>query len=258
MPSYKIVFFDIDGTLINEEREIPKETKESIKQLKESQIEVVIATGRAPYHLKPIAEELGIDSYVSFNGSYVVYQGKLIDEHPIPTSTIQRMDEFARKNDHPLVYLGNKECFASQPNHPDIVETFQLLKIKPPAFDPDFWKQNSVYQVMLYCESHEEKQYPEHFSEVNFVRWHDLSMDVIPSECSKATGVKSVLDRLGLSPTEAAAFGDALNDREMLSFVGMGIAMGNAHEGLKPFADFTTKHVDDGGILYGLQKIGLI
>lgn len=258
MTPYKIVFFDIDGTLINEKREIPKDTKEAIEKLKQAQVQVVIATGRAPYHLQPIAEELGIDSYVSFNGSYVVYQGKRIDDQPIPVRTVQLLDEFARKNNHPLIYLGSKDYYASEANHPDIIETFQWLKIAPPEFDPDFWKSNPIYQIMLYCESKDEEQYPQHFHDIKFVRWHDLSIDVIPSERSKAAGVKAILDHVGLSPLEAAAFGDALNDREMLSYVGMGVAMGNAHEGLKPFADFTTKHVDEGGIKYGLEKIGII
>lgn len=55
-----------------------------------------------------------------------------------------------------------------------------------------------------------------------------------------------MLQHLKLSPDDAVAFGDGLNDKEMLSYVGMGIAMGNAHEEVKPFADFTTKHVNEG------------
>lgn len=258
MADYKIVFFDIDGTLINEEREIPKSTKESIEQLKESQIQVVIATGRSPYHLQPIAQELGIDSYVSFNGSHVVYQGKLIHDQPIPSRTVQMLDEFARENNHPMVYQGNQQYYASHPNHPEILETYQWLKIAPPEYDPQFWQRSSIYQVMLYCKDQEEKKYIHHFTDLKFIRWHDYAMDVIPSECSKATGVKSILEYLNILPSEAVAFGDALNDREMLSFVGMGVAMGNAHEGLKPYADLTTKHVDNGGIQHGLQQIGLI
>lgn len=258
MTRYKIVFFDIDGTLINEKREIPKGTKESIIQLRESHIQVIIATGRSPYHLQPIAQELGIDSYVSFNGSHVVYQGKLIDDEPIPIHTVQMLDEFAREHNHALVYQGNRQYYASHPNHPDIFETFQWLRIAPPEYDPHFWQRSPIYQVMLYCNSQEEKKYPQHFTDIKFIRWHELALDVISSKCSKATGVKSILEYLNIPPSEAVAFGDALNDREMLSFVGMGVAMGNAHEGLKPYADIMTKHVDNGGIRYGLQKIGLI
>jgi len=258
MLPYKIVFFDIDGTLITEEGEIPYETKESIEQLKESNVKVVIATGRSPYHLKPIAEELGVDSYISFNGSYVVYEGKRIVDKPIPTHTIQLLDEFARKSSHPLVYLGNEEYYASYHEHPDIIETFQWLKVAPPSFDSYFWKGSSIYQVVLFCDSHEEDKYHQNFSDIKFIRSYKLSIDVIPSEFSKASGIESILRFVGISPSEAVAFGDALNDREMLSYVGMGIAMGNAHEELKPFANFVTKNVNDRGIQFGLQKIGLI
>ncbi|MDN3017946.1 Cof-type HAD-IIB family hydrolase [Paenibacillus sp. BSR1-1] len=258
MTPYKIVFFDIDGTLITVEGQIPYETKESIDQLKESNVKIVIATGRAPYHLKPIAEELGIDSYVSFNGSYVVFEGKPIVDEPFPTNSVQLLVEFAQKNNHPLVYLGNEDYYASYHEHPDIIETFQWLKVAPPNFDSNFWKGNSIYQVVLCCDSHEENKYHQNFSDIKFIRSYKQSIDVIPSEYSKASGIESILRFMGISPSEAVAFGDGLNDREMLSYVGMGIAMGNAHAELKPIANFVTKNVNNRGIQFGLKKIGLI
>lgn len=258
MTPYKIVFFDIDGTLLTEKGEIPYETKESIEQLKKSNVKVVIATGRAPYHLKPIAEELGIDSYVCFNGSYVVYEGKSIVDEPIPTNSVQLLIEFAQKNNHPLVYHGNEEYYSSYHEHPDIVETYQWLKVDPPSYDPNFWQGNSIYQVVLCCDSHEENNYHQNFSDIKFIRSYKRSIDVIPSEYSKARGIESMLRFMGISPSEAVAFGDGLNDKEMLSYVGMGIAMGNAHAELKRNANFVTTHVNDRGIQFGLKKIGLI
>ncbi|EHB59642.1 Haloacid dehalogenase domain protein hydrolase type 3 [Paenibacillus lactis 154] len=83
-------------------------------------------------------------------------------------------------------------------------------------------------------------------------------MDVIPGGGSKAKGIEAVLKHLGITPAQAVAFGDGLNDKEMLAYVGLGIAMGNAHEEVKPLADFVTKHVNKGGIRHGLRHAGLI
>lgn len=256
--SYKIVFFDIDGTLVNEEARIPHDSIEAIKKLKERNVEVCFATGRAPFHFKNIAEELGIDSYVSFNGAYVVHKGKVIYEHPIHPSSLELLENHARQLNHPIVYLGHEECYANEDNHPHIIESFQSVKVEVPGYHPHYWKEAKIFQALLYCQEHEEHFYQGKFSDLTFIRWHRLSMDVLPSDGSKAIGIEVMLKHLNLSPEDAVAFGDGLNDKEMLSYVGMGIAMGNAHEELKPFAKFTTKHINDGGIRYGLQELQLI
>lgn len=67
-----------------------------------------------------------------------------------------------------------------------------------------------------------------------------------------------MLKRLNLTPADAVAFGDALNDVEMLQYVGLGIAMGNSNPELLPFADYVSASVDDGGIRQGLRYAGLV
>jgi hypothetical protein len=256
--SYKIVFFDVDGTLVNEEVKIPLDTKESIRKLKEQNIEVCLATGRAPFHLKDIAEELGIDSFVSFNGSYVVHKGQVIYEHPINQANLELLETHAHQFKHPIVYLSHEKCCTNDSQHPHIIESFQSVKVEPPRYHPHYWKDTKIYQALLYCQEHEELYYQGKFADLSFIRWNRVSMDVLPSGGSKAKGIAVMLQHLKLSPDDAVAFGDGLNDKEMLSFVGMGIAMGNAHEEVKSFAKFTTRHVNDGGIRYGLQQVQLI
>ncbi|WP_027414751.1 Cof-type HAD-IIB family hydrolase [Aneurinibacillus terranovensis] len=256
--AYKIVFFDIDGTLVNHDKRIPPSTKEAIKKLQERDVEVVIATGRAPYHFKPIGEELGIDSFVSFNGSYVVHQGQIVHENPIGRETLSALENIANAYNHPIVYLGNEKCFSNYEQHPHVIESFHSLKVSVPGYHPNYWQETNIYQALLFCRLHEEDYYKNKVADISLIRWHELSMDVLPSGGSKAKGIEKMLEHLGLSSAEAVAFGDGLNDKEMLAYVGMGIAMGNAHEETKPFANFTTKSVDDGGIQYGLQKIGMI
>lgn len=255
---YKIVFFDIDGTLVNEEKQIPRDTIESIRKLKEQQVEVVIATGRAPYYFEHIAKKCGIDSFVSFNGSYVVYKGTPIYERHIPKASIEAFHQLAAQQNHPLVLQGSHDSFSTHEQHPYVIETFQHLKVAMPLYRADFFKEAAIFQALLYCLAPEEACYNEALSDLAFVRWHKYSLDVFPKGGSKAQGIEALLHHLGLSPAKAVAFGDGLNDKEMLSFVGMGIAMGNAHEELKPFSNYVTKHVDEGGIAHGLQYAGLL
>lgn len=76
MSDKKIIFFDIDGTLLDDDKKMPLTAEKAVFALKELGHEVAIATGRAPFMFKDIREQLEIDSYVSFNGQYVVLRGK--------------------------------------------------------------------------------------------------------------------------------------------------------------------------------------
>lgn len=256
--AYKIVFFDIDGTLVNEEKEIPADTLEAIAKLKANGVEPVIATGRAPYFIKPLAEALGIDSYVCLNGAYVVYKGKTVHKQPLDKETIRALVELAGRNKHSLVFEGGETYFADTENHPFIRESVNSLKVEHPGWDPEFWKNNEIYQMFLHCESHEEALYEELLTRLRLIRWHPLAMDVLPPGSSKAKGIEAMLNKLGLTREEAVAFGDGLNDKEMLEIAGLGIAMGNSHEELLPYADYITGKVDEGGIYKGLEYAGLI
>jgi HAD-superfamily hydrolase, subfamily IIB len=256
--SYKIAFFDIDGTLVDEEKRIPADAIEAIRRLKERGIEPVIATGRAPYFFKELAEQAGIESFVSLNGAYVRYQGRDLHESKIPLEVLEKLVALAQKNKHELVFEGKSSYFATAPDHPSVYEAVASLKVVHPGLDADFWRKEGIYQVFLHCESHEEHLYPAELPELRFVRWHAKAMDVLPVAGSKAEGIQALLDQLGIKPEEAIAFGDGLNDKEMLQLVGLGIAMGNSHAELLPYADYVTTAVDEGGVKNGLEYAGVL
>ena len=89
-------------------------------------------------------------------------------------------------------------------------------------------------------------------------RWHRYGMDILARNGSKARGIGAALDKLGLTMNDAMAFGDGLNDMEMLHAVGFGVAMGNAHPALKAVADHICPPVGEDGIWHALHDLGVL
>ncbi|MCM3149585.1 Cof-type HAD-IIB family hydrolase [Bacillus sp. FSL W8-1143] len=254
----KVIFFDIDGTLYDHDKKIPESTKRSVRLLKEKGHHLFIASGRSPFLIKPILEELGLDSFIAYNGQYVMYEGEVIYGNPLKLELMEQIYETADHHDHPLVFMGEKAMKASVPNHPFIHEGIGTLKTEHPEHDLSYFKENEIFQMLLFCKAEEEVQYEAFREEIDLVRWHELSTDVLPKGGSKAEGIKRVIERLPYEQKDTVAFGDGLNDREMISFAGTGVAMGNAVNELKDLADFVTKPVDEDGIFHAVTHLGLI
>ncbi|MDQ0272447.1 Cof-type HAD-IIB family hydrolase [Cytobacillus purgationiresistens] len=254
----KIVFFDIDGTLLNQDNEIPDLTKAAIKNLQENGVYVAIATGRAPFMFEHIREELGIDSYVSFNGQYVVFENEVIYKNPLKAEKLESLMMHAHENQHPLVFLNEKTMKSSVDHHEYIEESLKSLGFPHPDENASFYIGRDIFQALVFCEGHQEDVYLKSYDDFHFIRWHQYSTDVLPAGGSKAEGIKQLIVRLGLDFQDVYAFGDGLNDIEMLKSCGTGVAMGNASEVVKAAADMITDHVDEDGIWKGLKQLTLI
>jgi Cof subfamily protein (haloacid dehalogenase superfamily) len=254
----KIVFFDIDGTLLDHEKKLPVKTKEAVKQLKENGVFVAIATGRAPFMFEHLRNELDIDSYVSYNGQYVVFENEVIYTNPLHTEELDRLHSNANSYGHPIVFMNEKTMKSNVPHHYYIEKSMDSLKLAHPELDATFYHNKDILQSLLFVEEKEEHLYSDEYPHFQFVRWHPYSVDVMPKGGSKAEGIKKLIDRLGFKLEDVYAFGDGLNDMEMLQAVGTAVAMGNAVSELKQHATLITKDVDQDGIWHGLKELELI
>lgn len=254
----KVVFFDIDGTLLDHEKEVPTSTKESIEELQDNGTYTAIATGRAPFMYPLLRQELSIESFVSFNGQYVVFEGEEIYTNPLDKEELTRLVNVSGQKNHPLVYMTHERMLASEDNHSYIKESMGSLKFDYPEVDPTFYEGRDILQTLLFCTEEEDEFYRAEFPEFHFIRWHPLALDVLPKGGSKAEGIKKFIEKAGFEMENVYAFGDALNDLEMLETVGTGIAMGNASDYVKSFANHVTTPVDQDGIKNGLISVGLL
>jgi hypothetical protein len=252
------VFFDIDGTLLDHEKSLPASTKKAIELLKENGTFVAIATGRAPFMFESLREELGIDSYVSFNGQFVVFENEVVYENPLNEVELKSLVQYTETKSHPIIFMNEKTMKASVQHHPFIEKSLGSLNFSHPEKDNSFYVNRKIYQSLLFCEEREEEKYLADFPDFNFIRWHSYSVDVLPKGGSKAEGIKKMIERLGFELKDVYAFGDGLNDLEMLKAVGTGVSMGNGVPEAKKLADLITTDVGNDGIWNGLKELQLI
>ncbi len=260
---YKIVFLDIDGTILTNKGDIPNKTKIAVALLKEKGIDVCIATGRPLENSLEVGKELGIDSYITFTGSHVIYKGKEIFKQSIPKSIVQKLLHELDEQNIPLLLNSSDGNFVTHEKHPYVREITEPLCFTPEAFKNKIQNLKiedvaETYQMLLFCNKEKEVELAPVFTDLKVVRWHKYCADVVLPNASKALGIQKLLEYLELTPEQAIAFGDELNDVEMLSYVGMGIAMGNANKKLLPYSKAVTSHVDKSGIYKGLKKLGVI
>ncbi|MER1999760.1 MAG: Cof-type HAD-IIB family hydrolase [Lysinibacillus sp.] len=254
----KILFFDVDGTLYNSEKKLPMATIEAIERARNNGHEIAIATGRAPFMIRSLLEELKLDTYVCFNGQYVVYKGDVIFTDGVPKEELKRIVAFGEERQEPVVYLDAHEMVASTPGHKGIAESLATLKYPYPRIDRTFYETNAVYQTLIYVKEEQEQFYNETFPNIQLVRWHPYSCDLLPKEGSKARGIQKLLDHIGRPIEDAIAFGDGLNDVEMIEAVGLGVVMGNGHEKALAVADVVAPHVDEDGLAKVMVELELI
>ncbi|MEW9500259.1 Cof-type HAD-IIB family hydrolase [Jeotgalibacillus marinus] len=255
---YKIVFFDVDGTITHhEDGSISNNTKEAIKALKNKGLRVVAATGR-PLSMCREIRELGIDTFITANGAYVKHNQKVIHKVPMDKNIIKEVFEFAYTENHGLSFF-TEDFSMNGVKDPKILKALkETLSLNDyPAINQLIYKQE-VYLMCLYATDETVDQYIHKFPYLNFKRWHPFVLNVLQEEVSKSLAILKVLQYFDIDKSEAIAFGDGENDIDMLELVGPGIAMGNGTEKLKKVADFITKKSSEDGVEFALKKYGII
>lgn len=250
----KLVAFDIDGTLRDRDY-IPESTREALQQLKENGIQLVLCTGRCEFEIKSLWEQLNIDWAITCNGTHIGHRGETIMANAFPKETVQHWLQIAKSHGHALLLTGAKGMFLSQKDD----HYFRRAQVEIGWLEPELISCNEslpdIYQCIVFCDEAEQGMYLGGHPENYYThKWRTWAMDINPGGINKAVGLRKLLDYLHISPLEAAAFGDGLNDFEMLTSVHMGIAMGNASDELQRKARYVTKSIYENGIAYAVNK----
>jgi len=252
-----LIIFDIDETLyLNSEKRIPESTLMALDKLKEAGHTLGIATGRAPFEIFDGIKALPFDFFVMANGQLVTYQGTTIYENPIAVETIEEIVAFAEEKN---VYLGFNAATRSAVTGMSerMEDAFAHYYEVVPEIDATIFKSEPIFQIWFFSDEHD--AFAEQFrGKARLIPWLSNGADIVPLECSKATGMRALVEAFhGRLPQKMVFFGDGTNDIELVEMADIGVAMGNAVEALKEKADFIAKRIEDDGIYEACQQLGL-
>ncbi len=256
----KIVFFDIDGTLIDfDAAGVSPAVADALRQLRERGTKIFLASGRPPF-LLPKIEGLTIDGALCYNGAYGFDAGGTVLSDPIPKADVRRLVANGEQMGLPMLLSGastmgsnfyqkNLEIYMDFANRPDhVVDRDTYAKLMA----------GDVYQVMAGTRPDQDAELFKGTAHVKPLRWWDRACDIVGKESDKALGAEKLLAAYGLTRDDCAAFGDGGNDKGLIAFAGTGVAMGNASEAVKAAADYVTTPCAEDGVVAALAHFSWI
>lgn len=256
----KAVFFDIDGTLVSfKTHTIPQSTLDALALLREKGIKVFIATGRHFCSINNLGNQV-FDGYVTINGGRVlVGTDHVIYKQNIPDEDIQALFHYWEKEgEFPCAFVFENELLMNYTNEA-VDEVFQMLNFPAPPIRPiEEMKGKDVFQLIAFFTEEQEQRIMKCLPHCESTRWTSLFTDVVSMGISKRVGIDKMLEYFHIGLDECMAFGDGGNDIQMLSHVGLGVAMGNASDEVKKYADYVTDSVDEEGIYKALKFFNVI
>lgn len=257
------VFFDIDGTLWDDDQQIPDSTREALRLLKENGHYLFLCSGRTRVFI-PDKElmPLGFDGVVAGCGTYGEFRGETRFYHRIDPEQIKRECEYLNGWNAAYILEGryalyiDKERFEKEFSYYDQMQSIlgeNLLRVTG---------NEDRLEVSKFCVNYLKERQEELERELGqrytIIHRDGDFMEIVPKGFNKATGIQEMSRLLGIPHENTYAVGDSTNDLDMLQYAAHSIAMGDGMQEAKDAAEYVTAPLWEDGIYKGLKHYGLI
>ena len=265
---YKLLVLDVDGTLLNDEREISKRTLAALLKVQQMGVRIVLASGRPTYGLMPLAKTLELGNYggfvLSYNGCQIIkaQNGEILFERRINPEMLPYLEKKARKNGFAIFTYHDDTLITDSPDNEYIKNEALLNNLKIIREDEfstaiDFAPCKCMLvsdkeKALIGLEQHWEKRLA---GTLDTFRSEPYFLEVVPCGVNKANTLGALLEHLGVTREEVIAVGDGVCDVTMLQLAGMGVAMGHSQDSVKVCADYVTTSNEEDGVALAVEKL---
>ena len=259
---YKLIALDMDGTLLNSQGAISPRNKQAILAAIAQGTRVVLASGRPLEGMNWALEELGMtgkDDYVAcYNGSlvYQVADKQLLRSQTVTGADAKKLADLANKlGVHVHAFSVKAGLITPKHNyytdHEAKINGLSITEVDFSTLSDD----EAMLKVMMIDEPEKLSaaiaQLPASlYKQYNILQSAPFFLEFLHTNSHKGIGVEAIVQQFGINADEVICMGDAGNDKQMLEYAGLGVAMDNASDDIKAIANhITASHNDDGGAL---------
>lgn len=257
----KLLFFDIDGTLIDsfhKEFDIPASVLQRLRKIQEQGHYIFIASGRPKALLHSAIFKGNFDGYILVNGAHVEFQGKNIYQECMDYNLIKETIQILKtyECDYILETANNIYCNSNNQELIDFFSEFEDTRVFVRDFDTNQVLKETLKLETVITEAQKNQLISKIQNKLSYDQHGtDAAFELYSSSINKSVGIQKILDYLGAKKEDTYAFGDGVNDLDMCKFCGTGVAMGNAVPELKEIADIVCDSIDNDGLAKILDEL---
>ena len=246
----KALFFDLDGTLARDSLPPLPEDTAAIRRVRSLGHRVFLCTGRSMGFLYPAVLDIGFDGIVAGAGAHIVVGDKLLYRRRVTREQMLPLFDYYYSRSTLFVLECESDKFYGNGGYPVQAPTAyqQVAERQPPV---EWFENHPVTKLTVIGRLEEEAV--RRMEGLRIIRHPDYA-EMLPAGCSKADGMRRVLEEIGIPQQDSIAFGDSSNDLDMLEWAGLGIAMGDAIEEVRAVADEITAPQGQAGVSQALNK----
>lgn len=270
----RMVALDLDGTTLDDDKQISKRTVEAFRKAMEQGVHIVISTGRTYGSLpEQIFSIEGLEYAVTSNGAHIteIAGRRLIYEDYIPSPAIEEIEKLLRNTGISVEVFVKGKAYIDRREYEDVLthgssyrEAEYIRTTRTPVPDIlDFMLEHkeTVENINITFEFIEEKnrwrRTLEQIEGTTLTSSFIHNFEVGGKKTSKAEALRWLMDRLEVTAEELMAVGDSPNDEEMIRLAGLGVAVANAQESTKKIADCITASNREDGVAIAIERFVL-
>lgn len=258
-----IIFFDIDGTLLNEKTyEVPDSAKESIRKAQENGHLVFINTGRPILEIDDCIKELNFDGYICGCGTYIEFKNEELFHKSLGIDLSKQIADKLREYKIDAILEGKHGVYYDVNIYSEDVRRIKERHTNEGFYKGQTFDDSDINFDKLVIWTNENSNFEEFHKEfesvLEFIHRGENFYELVPSGFSKASGIEYLIEHLDIPHENTYAIGDSTNDLSMLEYVKNSIAMGNSSPQLFDIVSFVTKDIEENGIEYALKHYNIV